>query len=624
MGTAYTAIPGLGAMPSPLSFEWLDWKERLINYRLGEIPLVRSESYYFSQTFGDDVGGDGSYDDPWQTIAKAQTTHDSLSGDFALYFAVGDIWRETTGLTISKPNVTVCSYVPEIVADELVKPHFNRFTLLYTSGWTLGAGTRYTRVEAGIIEWVRFSSDLETIFYRAADAASCEATTNSFFYDAGGTTLHINTGADPNGVNIEAVTRNSSSWGIRINNGAANCRVHDMWCDGWGMDSTAVGSNVVGIADSLRGTDTALITDCWSFYSGSHAMVHITSGPGNGGGISTYHNCQAGLCMYNGASYETIFNTYSNDGAQETIFNDCVARWGTLPSSDWYNTPAGEVRRGRIAYAHTAGALDTGLVISNNCSAPNSAYGCAVISQWNDTPPAATAADLRAFVCNEVIEATDIVSFTPSGASYAYINCYLKNKRLNETAQAITASRPNAVYFINCVCDLNLASQTSNPFGFYNSTSTDNIIYFYHCHIKVTNCGVTFSIDRDNYTGGNNSPNSQLINTIVDMQGAGTKYVGLNNVAANQRYNAYFGVVNIAGTRGYDQDPAPVILTATIPTLFSSGGRVTALRAKGDPALGVGYDYNGKRRKALPTIGPIEITDGSSLRGNLRPWRGRV
>lgn len=627
MGTAYTAIPGLGPMPSPLSRDWLLWKDALISYRLGEIPLSSSTNYYFSQSEGNDATGDGSQVNPWQTIAKAQAIHDASSGDIAFHFAKGNEWTETTGFAISKPNCRVLSYDLDSPPADNHKPHFNRFVNQYLAGWTLSAGTTYSRIEALTIEWVRYRDDpLGTVFYRAASSAEvlAGAILPCFYYDSGATRLWINIGSDVNVVGIEAVDRNSSSYGIRINNGASNCRVDGMWCDGWGMDATSVGSNIVGIADSLRGTDTALITDCWSFYSGSHTMVHVTSGPGNGGGISTYHNCEAGLCMYNGASYETIFNTYSNDGAQETIFTECTARWGTLPSSDWYS-PSAETRRGRVVYGHTAGVIASNLCIADRVTTPSTAYSAVLSSQFANNQTASDIANCRSFIYGEELAPDDLVGFSPSGGSHCFINCYLKARRNNETAQAMTASRPVYVYYLNCVFDVDADLQTTSPFGFYNSTSTDNLIYFYHCHIKLINCDVTWAIDRDTYTGGtNSSPNSKMINCIVDYQGAGTKYVGLNNVAANQRYNAYFGVATQTDVRGYSNDPSPVVLTATVAPLFSSGGKVMTLYSRGDPALDLTYDYYGKARASLPTIGPVEIRDGSSFRQNRRPWRGRV
>lgn len=627
MGTAYTAIPGLGAMPSPLSRNWIQWKEKLISYRLGEIPLSASLNYYFSQSSGNDATGDGSQLNPWQTIAKAQAVHDASSGFIALHFAKGDTWRETTGLVISKPDCRVLSYDLEFPPGDNHRPHFNRFVNTYIGGWTLSAGTAYTRTEALYVEWLRYRDDpLGDVFYRAASSVEVllGAIVPCFFYDSGTTTLWVNIGSDANVVGFEAVDQNSSSFGIRINNGAANCRVDGMWCDGWGMDHSSVGSNIVGIADSLRGTDTALITNCWSFYSGSHTMVHITSGPGNAGGISTYHNCEAGLCMYNGASYETIFNTYSNDGAQETIFTECTARWGTLPSSDWYS-PSGETRRGRICYGHTAGAIVSGLCIADRCTTPSTPFSAIVASQFANNPTATDIADCRAFIFGEELGPDDLVGFTPSGQYHCFINCYLKSRRNNETAQAITASRPLYVYYLNCVLEVDADLQTTNPFGFYNSTSTDNIIFLYHCHIKLLNCDVTFAIDRDTYTGvTNSSPNSKLINCIVDYQGSGTKYVGLNNVAANQRYNAYFGAATRVDIRGYSNDPAPVALSATVPPLFATGGKLRSLYSMGDPALGLQYDYYGVSRSTVPTIGPVEIKDGASFRLNKRPWKGRV
>lgn len=93
MGTVYgTAV---GTPPVCTSMAFRGWVSRLIAYRLAECPVARATTYYFSQS-GNDTTGAGTLASPWKTIAKANTViAANPSGNIALLFARGDVWRET-------------------------------------------------------------------------------------------------------------------------------------------------------------------------------------------------------------------------------------------------------------------------------------------------------------------------------------------------------------------------------------------------------------------------------------------------------------------------------------------------------------------------------------------------
>jgi len=629
MGISYLHIPGVGVPPSPLDIGIRQWRDNLIQYRLNEIPLTRSTTYYVSSS-GDDLNP-GTEPLPWRTRAKAITEVAASSGDVAVLFSVGDIWKESGSWTITKPNVTVGSYEPTSYpfpypAD---KPIFSAFTLAYSSGWTLTSGDVYQRVEASFVEWIIYANDrLASPFSRQNSVVNCQANPKSFWYDSGTTTLYINAGVgiDPNTLSLEGVPRNSSM-GVCLGAGANGGRIDNIKTFGYGLDSSSTGNNIVGIADQLKDLDTGLITNCESYYNTSHSIVHIVSGPGNSGGISTYAYCRAGYNIYNAAA-ETVFNSYSYEGDQETIFHECVAPYGTLPTSDWWTAGSGDQKRGILHYAHTngGGGQVIGLIIFNACRYEDNPFGCINCGYAGNVPSMASdPADCRAYVFEELGPNPPNNNSIQWGGSVAYINCKFYCSRPNQTSQCYNATRPLYVYYLNCVIDIDLDFQTTTPFGLYNSTSTDNIMILYHCSIMVRNCDVTWAFDRDTYTGGtNSSPNGQMKNCLYQTSGGtGTKYVGLNNVAANQRYNAYARVSNPADIRGYTNDPAPVVLSSAIDPL-PTGEEAYLVKFKGDPAVGLQYDINWNRRGALPSIGPIEFDGESSFRLNIRPWRGRV
>lgn len=67
-----------GAPPSILLSAWKLWAESLKNKRLANVPLERSTKYYFSAAGADD--NDGSLDNPWLTLDRANAVAAPLSG----------------------------------------------------------------------------------------------------------------------------------------------------------------------------------------------------------------------------------------------------------------------------------------------------------------------------------------------------------------------------------------------------------------------------------------------------------------------------------------------------------------------------------------------------------------
>lgn len=636
VATSYINIPGVGPVPDPLSLEFKTWRDNLINYRLNEIPLERTTTYYVNPDFGNDANP-GTEAAPWQTRGKARTEVAASAGDVRVRFAVGYYYRDNSNWLITKPNITIDSYVPTSfpIVSPATPPLFLAFDKVYTSGsgaWTNFSGDVWSAISATTVEWVIQADDRDGLLYgvfsRQNSTANVQANPRSFYYSAG--TLYINVGAglDPNNYTIEGVTRNSN-YGICLGAGADGGRIDNIWAYGYGMDGSATGNNIVGIADQLKNLETCLVTNCRSLYATSHAMVHILSGPTNGGGIGTYAFCEAGYNMYNAAA-ETIFNSYSYEGDQETIFHQCEAIFGTLPSNDWWTNGVGDQKRGIAHYCHTNGSAgqEVGLVIFNQISIANNPFGCRNNGHGGDGPviSAGTLSAGRVFIIEGTMPDDPEYQGVQWGNNTISINCRYNLKIANSTAQCFLASRPLNTYFINCIFDIDGSLQSTSPFGIYNSTSLDNVMCLYNCSMLMSTYNVTFAWDRDTYTGGtNSSPNGLMKSCLFQFSGgSGSHYVGFNNVAANQRYNAYFGASNVVGIRGYDQDPAPVVLATALPVMPTSE-QFMYLAFKGDPAIGLEYDFNWRPRPPIPSIGPIELglSDDSSFRLNQRPWRGR-
>jgi hypothetical protein len=89
----------VGAPPVCTSSDFKPWLDLLIQKRIASIPLARSNTYHFSQD-GDDAQGDGSIDNPWKSLSKAQEIIDGAppQGGIRLNFRCGDTWREGVAL----------------------------------------------------------------------------------------------------------------------------------------------------------------------------------------------------------------------------------------------------------------------------------------------------------------------------------------------------------------------------------------------------------------------------------------------------------------------------------------------------------------------------------------------
>ncbi len=371
MGAPYSTRVGNPPNINTSFGDWLlNWFTPLLNLRTAYCSLPRSTNYYVSNAFGSD-SNDGLW--PWtafKTIAKAKTIYDASSGDISIRLMAGDEWNELVGIAQDKTFTTIEPYGTGDM------PFLNRFTVKYNrTGWTNASGDRYTRTEANNIAWVRDQNDRLNPYTRCDSAAQVAMIPLSFYYDSGGTTLHINcgVGVNPNNKNLESVISNESS-GINVSGDGS--MVKGIRVDGFDMSNSVVSPQMYCIKASPSGTDEVLVTDCAAYYSSTHVIAQFLSGTG---GIATFVRNKAGLARVGGGAVgESIFNTYTDGGTHEAIFYECVAEYGTLPSMDWLSVSGVTMTIASpcvVTYLHntlaagdaikftTTGALPTGLVV---------------------------------------------------------------------------------------------------------------------------------------------------------------------------------------------------------------------------------------------------------------------
>lgn len=618
MGISYQNVAGVGPSPDPRSLRFRFWALALRQWRYLECPISRTTTYYFSTT-GSDAADGLTTSTPKQTKLEAQALIDAAPdpADIAILFKRGDEWTDSDVLTLNKANITIGAYSTTTGN----RPWFSRFSLKYTaSGWTLAAGNRYTRAEASRVGSVRYqgyenSKSTSLVLSRQTSQADCEATSNSWYWAA--SVLHVNIGGtDPNTLNLEANVANTDS-GILID--SDGCRVDNIRVDGWGCDPANPHSpQAYQIKTRVSGTDSAVVSNCEGYYGGTHMMGHYTSTGGGAGGIIMFDNCIAGFNTRNVASGETCFNTYAPQGGQETIFWNCTAAAGTLPTGTaaWTILCDSHFGHGGDLVAFILTWFDPGVP-----SIIPSAYGCKVGAHYDIASLPGVSSDVTTVRCWIVGE-----NFSGSGSTcplpwnsatlHAYINCQYDLIPANLSSSAITSAGAANQTFegwqINNVWKIDLTNQAgAGAIGMFNALGTINSVKFWHCSILIIPTDNTFRLDLDSFSS-DSSPTSEMKNTVYTaypVTGGNVVYVGLNNDAAYQRNNAYAGITGRTGTvNRYDYGNAvnKVQLDGFLRN-YALNSYDNGLLSAGDPNVGVEYDlYWRKRDSGAPTIGAVE------------------
>jgi len=480
--TSQVLAQGTPAPTPPLAGtpEWNTWYENLLAARLDEVPLARSTTRHFAQN-GSDSTGDGSAALPWRTLVKAQNvlTAAGPTANLALVFRRGDTWREQVGIESFASGVTIADWGNKT----LPKPIFTAFVLIGSpSQWapTVSTNRVYQRAANTLpvgengganggqpVTWVKEDDDRGNPYSRQQSIAGVDANIGSFWFDQASNTLYIHpkhvntagvslaTASDPrtDGKNYAFVRPTGAGIVVR----GDSSRVENMVCEGWGM-GTGTPTQSHGIDSRVNGTARAVIVASESYYGSSHNMTHAASGAS--GGITTFVGCRAGLCNINSAG-ETIFNSYAMLGQSETIWESCVAAYGTLPSSDW---PFATTRRGQSLYAHSGGELfPLKLLVVRNFVSEAGMRGCINVAHLADTPQINQLGDARAFIVNEVHPGgPGGVALHLGGGQYVRIGgTYLNQKPLPRTWSLLNS--PQVGWAINNLIDIDA---TEHPWRF--------------------------------------------------------------------------------------------------------------------------------------------------------------
>lgn len=606
---------------------WTNWKSFRKSQFQEHAPLARPITYYFSQA-GNDNTGNGSISLPFRTRVKARSL--AASG-VSLLFRCEDTWINDGGDWVyTGDNLTVASYT-ETSCD--VKPIFIATGTLYgpagVGTWTALGGDAWSIPEQSSTSWVVDLDDLYgevrgTPLIRQASSAAVEALPNSWFYNATLDLLYVNlNGDDPNDKDLYSVFSNTHS-GVEFQ-GDGN-RAQNIIGIGFGInyDPTAAGGNgtqAQAFTNRSSGDDANYFEGVEGYYSGSHALAHNLSAAA--GGKSYWYNCKAGLTEYNGSAGETIYNTYSRDGEQETWFDTCECTYGTLKSNGWNYQLEGV--RGNCMYGHTSdNAFDIDLVVNSSMTLKNTHTKAQIISDFaNNQVPQETDGDFttyRLFLdypTHEPSVSSDSASIPIIQHGIVYGGKFFLTPYANNPF-ALSNSNSTGTWIINSMFDVNLGTIANNNSGFYNGTSS-TAIRFVHSFINNRNASATsasrYGVDFDcraatGAPGSCVSDKSLMINSIMQVSKVPTAgnvyYLGLTNQATRIINNAYRGVTQDAGLeRGYDLDAG----SKTLASDTSFGMPHQQLIQGGTTYIMLSHDINGKARTVSPPdIGPVDFS----------------
>lgn len=603
----------VGAPPSATQLAWLAWYSKLLRHRRTEVPLTRTTTYYVAAN-GSDSNDGLSTAAPFLTLSKVQTVLTASSGDVRFRFRRGDTWKESTGITCSKNNVTFDDWFDSTTGYKAA-PKFSRFTLEYNStGWSAASGNRYTRTEASTIAWIRYQTNpFGTIFIRASSSAECESTSNSFYWAS--SVLHINLGGtNPNTVNLEAVADNTGA-GILINN-VDGIRVRNISIHGFGCSATAGSYGLKVQNSSLK---IAVVEHCEVFYSGDHCMGHNEGASSTAGGICVFYNCRAGL-GYNGGS-GVGWVTHNGNGDQETIWHGCEAAYGALPQTSWYNATT-RPRTGTAIYGHTGGTpYKIGLAIVYGLEIYNNSYGCEVGARFNnsDSVSATGIEDARVFV-NETMLGNQPCGILNMGLqNHVFINCNYHVQVMSGISNQIPQDATCSGWLLNTSLTIERANVVWN-----SGANGPHSFKWWHGLVRViqpvTGVSTMMAISAAQAAGTASAPS--FVNTILAMDPISgiTTRVNTRNHLDNLKGNAYAGVLGYSTSgsdQGYDADTSAVQLGAA-PSMGIHPEQSSPLYRVG-VALPGGYklEYDqdwDARNLTAPSIGPQ-----TELNAYLRP-----
>lgn len=644
MALAYDSI--FDSIPSVLTREFLtDFVLPLISHRLNYCPVARSTTYYFSQS-GSDDSGDGSITNPWKTLAKCQSVHDStmVTSDVAFLFKRGDVWRESAGLDITKDSITVGAYG---TGD---KPLFSVFKYTIEGvEWTASGSGLYTDSITGYtlsnkIGWVRDRENPLNPYAAMNTSAGVTGGQNfSWYHDTTAGRLYIRVDGIQDPPEVLEFSRSTETQDDGIEVKGDGCRIDNIRCDGWGADAYSVGHQYYPIKATPNGTDLVAITNCEGYYSGRHSISQYTT-TGDAGGFVIIDHCKCGYTDDTGNTV-TNYNAYSASGQHEFILSNSEVAFGILPDTslpDGGGTDDLTVSNRGVFYGHTASdSYQANLILTYNNTVE--AYPEYSRATWMDgninfaptqVPQANTIDSIRCWHIGwKCIHNQPVRGSFVHRENNVYINCHWKQTFSNNTFYIDGSAIPNRGYLINCIYDFEDDLARNRSF-MYGSASGTHQTKFINCHINGNSTGApqywTIAYDFEDSV--------EAYNTILSRSGTRTFQANIPNDPTHQMGLATFQVQQANGTFfGVDSGYHNVVLDGRLDSpggvaadsiisfsrpIQADSAYVGFLYQAGVSGDSTGYPleydfYWRKRDPQNPSIGPVEYVDYGTLESNL-------
>jgi hypothetical protein len=256
-------------------------------------------------------------------------------------------------------------------------------------------------------------------------------------------------------------------------------------------------------------------------------------------------------------------------------------------------------------YSHIGqgGAMD--LILLQDTRVGSYAYPVGALNSPGAPPPAATLADVRAYIVGErttdvwsVLGLPDVAVINSSYGVGAAPPPFISNQAL------VTRYMPfvSGGWMINTTLALDARNQTQFGFLVFNTQSLSTQLI--NCHIDVFNAPVPLVYMNQYQDPMTATAGATLTNSIVSFDTTAYTQLHLLNDAAHLRHNAYYmpRVVQ-GGLEGYTNDPG----AATLAARFAAG----TIPGPGSPLydggadVGLEYDQLGRPRGSRRTIGPL-------------------
>lgn len=581
----YTSI---GTLPDADEIGILSYGETYYAQRATECPLTRTTTYYIKRdAAGTKFGGTGAgtVGSPWlcSTIEHVQNLVDSkIAPDVAFSFE-GEFYGA------SVVHTAMLGYYQGVTFKATTgTPLFARATL-FSGTFTLSSGTVYTATVPANLAAILRKSAREGAFSKQAssgDVATIPAGCIGSWYQTG-TTLYINIGSDPNGIDFELVANNTNNG---FETAATGWRFDGCDTVGFGCDSVTPHNQIYHIKFSGSGAKSCLITN-WRAYANS------THGPSmnvnTSGGYFCVRDSEAHGAM-DSVQTPTMFNAYSANGAHEALFIDCYSNVGEYPTG---LTPS---RLGALFFGHSNGTAGS-FFMAQGCSVGTGAFA-PWLGGWENIP-ARTGFDARAFI----VDCTDLYLVTHEHADIAWIGNDLRWSPTTSTNPTIQQTGTNwRGLHINDIITVDRTSTSAPNVALLNKVSGTNDAEFYGCALYLTGAANTTTGYWTSYRElfGEVATGVWANCIVADVTANASTRLGWNNDATKILSNAYWNLADASDAgAGYDQDATKKVLTSA-PVVGEAVYRSSPL-GPSNPAYSVEYDRDGNLRSLSPkAIGP--------------------